>query len=128
MKSAKCPFCKPFADEIVVKNDLCYARWDRFPAGKGHLLIIPFRHTPYFFSMTKEERRAMMELLVICKTVIEENFVPDGYTIGINEGLAAGQTVMHCHCHMIPRYTGDVPDPAGGIRGILPDTEGPGTP
>ena len=125
MKLAQCPFCNPLAEEIVARNDLCYARWDRFPASKGHLLVLPFRHTPYFFSMTKEERREMIALIEACKQVIEENFVPDGYTIGINEGLAAGQVILHCHCHLIPRYIGDVPDPAGGVRKALAGTKNP---
>jgi diadenosine tetraphosphate (Ap4A) HIT family hydrolase len=116
----KCPFCNPFADEIVAKNDLCYARWDRFPVSKGHLLLMPFRHTPDFFSLSPDERVALFDLVLVCKGVIEENFRPAGYNIGINVGEAAGQTVMHCHCHMIPRYAGDVSDTRGGIRGVVP--------
>ena len=111
----KCPFCNPIAEDIVAKNDLCYARWDRFPVNKGHLLVIPFRHTPDFFSMTIDERQALVALVASCKEVIEENFSPDGYNIGFNAGAAAGQTVMHCHCHVIPRYVGDVKEPRGGI-------------
>jgi diadenosine tetraphosphate (Ap4A) HIT family hydrolase len=116
----KCPFCNPFADEIVAKNDLCYARWDRFPVSKGHLLVIPFRHTPDYFSLTEEEKQALFALIDECKEVIEENFRPAGYNIGFNVGEAAGQTVMHCHCHVIPRYSGDTENPRGGIRGVIP--------
>ncbi len=119
MEPVKCPFCKPFADDIVAKNELCYARWDRFPASKGHLLLMPYRHTPTLFSMTVEEKLAMFALIDECKQVIEENFTPAGYNIGFNTGVAAGQTVMHCHCHMIPRYVGDVKEPRGGIRGVV---------
>jgi len=115
-----CPFCNPFADEIVAKNDLCYARWDRFPVSKGHLLVIPFRHTIDYFSMTEEEKRALFALIDECKEIIEENFKPAGYNIGFNVGEAAGQTVMHCHCHVIPRYSGDTENPRGGIRGVIP--------
>ena len=107
------------ADDIVAKNELCYARWDRFPASKGHLLLIPYRHTPDLFSMTAEERLSMFALIDDCRIVIEENFRPAGYNIGFNTGAAAGQTVMHCHCHMIPRYVGDVREPRGGIRGVV---------
>ena len=114
-----CPFCNPVADKIVAKNDLCYARWDRFPVSKGHLLVIPFRHTPDFFSMTVEEKQAVLALIDECIEVIEENFKPAGYNIGFNIGVAAGQTVMHCHCHVIPRYVGDVKEPRGGIRGVI---------
>jgi len=121
---AKCPFCKAFADDIVAKNDLCYARWDRYPVSKGHLLLMPYRHTPDFFSLTPEEKLAMLDLIDTCKEIIVENFKPDGYNIGMNIGAAAGQTIMHCHCHMIPRYAGDVKRPRGGIRGIVPGKRG----
>jgi len=124
MEPVKCPFCKPFADEIVAKNNLCYARWDRFPVSKGHLLIMPYRHTPDFFSMTADEKQALLALVDDCKAVIEENFRPAGYNIGFNIGVAAGQTVMHCHCHMIPRYVGDVKEPKGGVRGVVPGKQG----
>lgn len=117
----KCPFCNPIAEDIVARSDLCYAMWDRFPVNKGHLLIIPFRHTPDFFSMTPEERDGVVSLVASCKEVIEENFTPDGYNIGFNVGEAAGQTLMHCHCHVIPRYAGDVPEPRGGVRGVVPE-------
>jgi diadenosine tetraphosphate (Ap4A) HIT family hydrolase len=116
----KCPFCNPFADEIVAKNDLCYARWDRFPVSKGHLLVIPFRHTADYFSLTEEEKQATLALIDECKGIIEENFKPAGYNIGFNVGEAAGQTVMHSHCHVIPRYPGDTENPRGGIRGVIP--------
>jgi diadenosine tetraphosphate (Ap4A) HIT family hydrolase len=123
-RPAKCPFCKPFADDIVAKNELCYARWDRYPVSKGHLLLMPFRHTPDFFSLTQDERLAMLELLDECIGILVENFRPDGYNIGMNIGAAAGQTILHCHCHVIPRYTGDVQRPRGGIRGIVPGKRG----
>lgn len=119
-----CPFCNPVADEIVAQNDLCYARWDRYPVSKGHLLVIPFRHTPDYFSMTVEERQAVLALIENCKEVIEEDFKPAGYNIGFNVGVAAGQTVMHCHCHVIPRYVGDVREPRGGVRGVVPGKRG----
>jgi diadenosine tetraphosphate (Ap4A) HIT family hydrolase len=119
-----CPFCNPVADEIVAQNDLCYARWDRYPVSKGHLLVMPFRHTLDFFSMTADEKQAVLALVDECKVVIEENFKPAGYNIGFNVGEAAGQTVMHCHCHVIPRYVGDVKEPRGGVRGVVPGKRG----
>ena len=120
----KCPFCNPDSDEIVARNNLCYARRDRYPVNKGHLLVIPFRHTLDFFSMTAEEKQAVLALVDECKVVIEENFKPAGYNIGFNVGVAAGQTVMHCHCHVIPRYVGDVKEPRGGVRGVVPGKRG----
>ena len=124
MEPVTCPFCNPVAEDIVARNDLCYALWDRYPVSRGHLLVIPFRHTPDFFSMTGAERQAAMDLVRGCRTLIEENFRPAGYNIGFNVGEAAGQTVMHCHCHVIPRYAGDVPDAKGGIRGVVPGRRG----
>ena len=115
-----CPFCNPIADEIVAKNDLCYARWDRYPVSNGHLLVIPFRHVADYFSLTVEEKQALFALIDDCKEMIVKNFTPAGYNIGFNVGEAAGQTVMHCHCHVIPRYAGDVPNPRGGVRGVVP--------
>lgn len=114
-----CPFCKPYGDDIVAKNALCYARWDRFPVSKGHLLIIPFRHVPDYFSLTPEEKAAIVSLIDDCKTVVDENFRPDGYNIGYNIGSVAGQGVMHCHCHFIPRYRGDTDNPRGGVRRVV---------
>ena len=116
-----CPFCNPTTDEIVLKNDLCYARWDKFPVNRGHMLVIPFRHTQDFFSLTVEERAAVCDFVVSCKGLIEENLSPDGYNIGFNAGEMAGQTIFHCHCHVIPRYAGDVPEPRGGVRGVVPE-------
>jgi len=114
-----CRFCKPYADDIVAKNNLCYARWDRFPVSKGHLLLMPFRHVPDYFSLTTEEKHAMTDLIDVCIGILNENFQPDGYNIGYNIGAAAGQSVMHCHCHIIPRYRGDTDNPKGGIRRVV---------
>lgn len=120
MEPLKCPFCKPYADDIVVKNDLCYARWERHPVNRGHILIIPFRHEPDFFHLTGDERRAILMLADECKVVIDANFGPAGYNIGFNVGGAAGQNTTHCYCHMIPRYHGDVKEIRGGIRSVVP--------
>lgn len=118
-KSPRCPFCIPFGDDIVAGNELCYARHDAFPVTKGHLLIMPFRHTPDFFSLTIGEKHAIIDLIEECRKITEENFKPAGYNIGWNIGTAAGQTVMHCHCHLIPRYEGDTDNPKGGVRRVI---------
>jgi diadenosine tetraphosphate (Ap4A) HIT family hydrolase len=117
--NATCSFCSPFGDDIITRNTLGYARWDRFPVSKGHLLVIPFRHVPDYFTLNREEKLAMVDLIDECKTIIEDNFKPDGYNIGYNIGNAAGQTVMHCHCHVIPRYKGDTDNPRGGVRRVV---------
>ncbi|MDD1698328.1 MAG: HIT domain-containing protein [Methanoregula sp.] len=117
--NSPCSFCSPFGDDIITRNTLCYARWDRFPVSNGHLLAIPFRHIPDYFTLNREEKLALVDLIDECKTIIEDNFKPDGYNIGFNIGNAAGQTVMHCHCHVIPRYKGDTDNPRGGVRRVV---------
>jgi diadenosine tetraphosphate (Ap4A) HIT family hydrolase len=82
--------------------------------------VVPRRHVASFFELTAEERQAMLELLDRAKAVIDKKYAPDAYNIGINDGAAAGQTVMHVHMHLIPRYKGDVDDPRGGVRWIFP--------
>ncbi len=115
-----CPFCSPPEDEIVIRNRWCYARRDRYPVSPGHLLLIPFRHFSDMFEASDEERRAMAELLDEAKELLDRERAPDGYNVGVNVGEAAGQTVMHAHVHLIPRYHGDVEDPRGGVRGAIP--------
>ena len=116
---APCPFCSPSPGVIVLKNELCYARKDRFPVARGHMLVIPFRHEPDFFSLTFEERCAIMALAAECRQVIERTEKPAGYNIGFNIGAVAGQSIMHCHCHIIPRYKGDTDNPRRGVRGVI---------
>ncbi len=116
-----CPFCNP--TNSVLENDLAYARFDLYPVNKGHLLIIPKRHFPDFFEATAEERDALLELVDRGKDLLDGLHMPDAYNIGINAGVAAGQTVMHLHVHLIPRYIGDMDDPRGGVRGVIPDKQ-----
>lgn len=121
MDDMTCPFCNPSLEEIVLANDLCYARYDKFPVNPGHLLLIPFRHVAGFFEATDEEQAALLALVREAKDLLDERFHPDGYNIGVNVGTAAGQTVMHLHVHVIPRYAGDMEDPRGGVRGVIPE-------
>ena len=116
-----CQFCNPHMEKIVVKNDLSYAMWDQFPVNNGHLLIIPFRHTENYFTLTFEEKSAILMIIDKSKEIIDKKFKPAGYNIGFNVGKVAGQTIMHCHCHLIPRYFGDVSEPRGGVRGVIPE-------
>jgi diadenosine tetraphosphate (Ap4A) HIT family hydrolase len=116
-----CPFCNPAEEEIVLANDLCYARYDKYPVSPGHLLLIPFRHVPTLFDATDAEQIALLALIREAKTLLDEQSHPDGYNVGVNVGKAAGQTVMHLHVHLIPRYAGDVADPRGGVRGAIPE-------
>jgi diadenosine tetraphosphate (Ap4A) HIT family hydrolase len=89
---------------------------DRFPVSQGHSLIISNELKNDYFDLSKEEKEELNTLIEKAKELIEEEFAPDGYNIGMNCGEAAGQTVMHFHCHLIPRYKGDMDDPRGGIR------------
>lgn len=113
-------FCDVPASEIIVNHDLCFARWDKFPVSPGHLLIIPKRHFESVFDATADEFRAFGEVLLLANQVIEKEYQPDGYNIGVNDGQAAGQSVFHVHMHVIPRYKGDVENPLGGVRGVVP--------
>src|ERR1700687_3865545 len=116
-----CPFCSPAPEDIVVGNLLCYARYGRFPVRNGHILIIPFRHATDFFTLTPDERTAAFVLLWQAHEKLGSEFHPDGYNLGVNVGPSAGQTIMHAHIHLIPRYSGDVPDPRGGVRFVIPE-------
>jgi diadenosine tetraphosphate (Ap4A) HIT family hydrolase len=117
---AQCPFCSPVPEEIVLRNPLCYARYDRYPVSKGHVLIVPFRHVSDFFELSQDERKAALELVWEANAKLYSDLHPDGYNMGVNVGSAAGQTIMHAHIHLIPRYEGDVPDPRGGVRFVVP--------
>lgn len=117
---AQCPFCSPVPEDIVLRNLLCYARYDRYPVSKGHVLIVPFRHVDSFFDLTEKERKAAFDLVQGASAKLNSALRPDGYNLGVNVGQAAGQTVMHAHIHLIPRYHGDVPDPRGGVRYVVP--------
>ena len=113
-----CPFCNH--PEKILENDLAFAAYDRFPVSQGHILIIPKRHFSDFFQCTLPERMAILQLIDKCKDHLSKEFHPDGYNIGINCGEAAGQTVFHLHVHFIPRYNGDIENPCGGVRGVIP--------
>ena len=94
---------------------------DAFPISPGHTLIIPKRHVSSFFDLETDERAELLALLDKAKTAADEEFSPNGYNIGINDGAAAGQTVPHLHLHLIPRVEGDLPDPRGGVRWVIPE-------
>jgi len=117
---AQCPFCSPVLEQIVLRNSFCYARYDQHAVSKGHLLVVPFRHVANFFELTENERRDALELVWQTGDMLESDLHPDGFNVGVNVGQAAGQTVMHAHIHLIPRYDGDVSDPRGGVRWIIP--------
>ena len=124
MNSKNCPFCDLSNDvEIICESETCVAFYDRFPVSPGHTLIIPKRHEASYFNLTDNERLAMSQMLFEVKQKFDERFHPDGYNIGVNVGEYAGQSVFHCHMHLIPRYKGDVSNPKGGVRGVIPSKQ-----
>lgn len=117
----ECPFCD--AAEPVLANALAYARFDKYPVNPGHLLLLTRRHVATYFGTTAAERAALFELVDAGKRLLDARLQPDGYNIGINVGVAAGQTSAHVHVHLIPRHAGDTANPRGGVRGVIPDRQ-----
>ena len=104
------------ADRIIYKSEHFFLIYDAYPVSKGHLLIISNTEKTDYFSLSNEEKSELTLMIDIAKNRIEQQHQPDGYNIGMNCGATAGQTVMHFHCHVIPRYQGDMENPRGGIR------------
>lgn len=115
-----CPLCQR-ASQAIAKNDLAVAIRDDFPISLGHTLVIPRRHFARLEEATSEEGVAIFNLVRDVTSLIENDPPPSGFNIGVNDGVSAGQTVPHLHVHIIPRYSGDQPDPRGGIRLIFPE-------
>jgi diadenosine tetraphosphate (Ap4A) HIT family hydrolase len=115
----ECIFCH-LHRPILAETKLSLAFLDRFPVSKGHTLIIPRRHVISLSQMTTEEYTDAFALVRQVKDILQEKFKPQGFNVGVNCGNAAGQSVFHAHIHLIPRYTGDVPTPRGGVRNIIP--------
>jgi diadenosine tetraphosphate (Ap4A) HIT family hydrolase len=116
-----CPFCHLEKSRVIAANDYTVAIHDAFPLTPGHTLIIPKRHITTLFDAAREEQTALLDLVAEIRQRLLEDRDPAGFNIGINDGPAAGQTVMHLHIHLIPRYEGDIADPRGGVRWIFPD-------
>lgn len=111
-----CPFCSLPASRIVAEDTLTLTIRDGFPVSPGHTLVIPRRHVASLFDASAEEQRAIWDAVRTARTALSSDLRPDGWNIGVNDGAAAGQTVMHVHVHLIPRFAGDVSDPRGGVR------------
>jgi len=124
---ASSPFPSPFLRlpeaEWLCANELAFAIFDSFPVSPGHVLVITRRVVPTYFDCTAAEQAAVMELVGEVKRLLDERLErkPDGFNVGFNAGAAAGQTVPHVHVHVIPRYAGDMPDPRGGVRHVIPE-------
>ncbi len=119
-----CLFCEFFKNKkIAAENDLAFAIFDGFPVNPGHVLAIPKRHVANYFDLTTDEALAIQDLLQRMKAEVDTKFHPDGYNVGVNVGADAGQSVFHVHVHLIPRYKGDVKNPRGGVRGVIPSRQ-----
>ncbi|QBI02237.1 HIT family protein [Pseudoduganella albidiflava] len=119
--TSSCPFCTLPSERIVASCRHGLVIRDGFAISPGHTLVIPRRHIGSFFELEPDERAALFVLLDEQKRQLDKELHPDAYNIGVNDGAAAGQTVPHLHIHLIPRYRGDLTDPRGGVRWIIPD-------
>jgi len=107
-------------NHVVVRERSCYAMLNRYPYTGGHLLVVPYKCVPDLNGLTDDELADLFKLTRRCQNALTQIMQPDGFNIGINVGPAAGQTVMHAHVHLVPRFVGDVTEPRGGIRNIIP--------
>ncbi len=117
--NSPCLFCTPRG--VTERNEFAYSARDSYPVSPGHSLVIPLRHCASFFELRPDEAAACFDLLQLEQHVLENEYHPDGYNIGVNVGSAGGQSIHHVHFHLIPRYLGDHPRPQGGVRHILPE-------
>lgn len=123
MEQTACPFCRIPEEQRFYDGKLVFGIWDSHPVSAGHALLIPKRHVASWFDATREEQAELLSAVEAARAEIEKTRLPDGYNIGVNIGSAAGQTVFHLHVHVIPRYDGDVQNPRGGVRRVLPGEE-----
>ncbi len=114
------PFLPLEPGRLVLETDACLAFFDRYPVSPGHALVIARRVTPSLYDLDAETQAALWSAVRRVRELLDARFHPAGFNIGVNDGPAAGQTVPHAHIHVIPRYPGDLPDPRGGIRWVLP--------
>jgi ATP adenylyltransferase len=119
-----CLFCAlqiSDASRIVAENDLAYAIRDGYPVTDGHTLLIPKRHAADYFELTEQEVQAVSQLLSSQREVLQgSDAAIQGFNVGMNCGEVAGQSIFHCHVHLIPRRLGDVDEPLGGVRNVIP--------
>jgi len=122
---SECFFCNPDKDrELLLEYATAYANYDKYPVSEGHTLIIPKKHCANYFELSFKEQSACWFMVNHVKQILLEKYRPGGFNIGINVNAAAGQTVPHVHIHLIPRYSGDVERPEGGVRGVIAEKKG----
>lgn len=120
MDKPQCPFCHLEQSRISIENEFAVAFADSFPVAEGHTLVVPKRHVSSLFDLPEVEQAAVWKLVAKVRGTLTTDLKPDGFNVGVNDGPAAGQTVMHAHVHVIPRRKGDVAEPRGGVRWVLP--------
>lgn len=119
---ASCPFCERVRDgDLLAENQLAVAFADAFPVSLGHSLVVPRRHEADLFNLPQDDLVAVGDLLLRVREILAQGHSPEGFNVGVNSGEVAGQTVPHAHVHLIPRYRGDLEDPRGGVRWVLPE-------
>jgi diadenosine tetraphosphate (Ap4A) HIT family hydrolase len=116
-----CPFCRLAPNRVTRASSHARAFVDAYPVTDGHTLVVPVRHVPSLFDLPPDELADVWRLVGEVRAALAASHTPDAFTIGVNDGEAAGQTVGHAHVHVIPRYAGDVPDPRGGVRWVIPE-------
>ena len=116
-----CPFCEPEPDRVWLRTETSIVLWDAFPITSGHTLVVPRQHVASIYELSAEEQAALWTLVAEARGRLNDDLHPDGFNIGLNDGEAAGQTILHAHIHIIPRRDGDVADPRGGVRWMIPD-------
>ena len=119
--SPESPFHPIEPARVIMESEHAIAFLDRYPISEGHALVIPRQVVESIYDLAPDQQAAVFELVAKVRKLLAGRYQPDGFNIGINDGPAAGQTIFHAHVHIIPRYKGDVPDPRGGIRWVIPD-------
>ena len=120
-EESACPFCHLPQERVILASKYAVAFYDGYPVSEGHTLVIPLKHVSSLAELSEEEGVGLWDMVRNVQAMLKKDFNPDGINIGVNDGAAAGQTVMHTHVHLIPRYEGDSPDPRGGVRWVIPE-------
>ena len=121
MSEETCPFCNLPSDRVFHETSTVLGLWDGFPVSPGHALLVPRRHVADWSELSADERLELTSGIEVARSSVRKLYKPDGFNVGMNLGEAAGQTVAHLHLHVIPRYLGDVEDPRGGVRWVVPE-------
>lgn len=121
-KTSDCSFCNPGSkSEFITESAMVYSILDRFPVTNGHALVIPKKHIPNYFDLSVNRQQSIWIVVNRVKEILEERYKPEGFNVGFNVNEPAGQSIFHTHIHVIPRYSGDMDNPKGGVRHVIPE-------